>query len=140
MTITPRSYGGSPTLDLRGVTLFQQSQRVQYIAGSNKRTSLLHSVKSLRVTASFDGAESSASKWTVPALRSLLASFLVGLQLSTASSSEAVDALKTCTCLLKECRVELARCIADPKCAANIACLQTCNNRPDETECQVVET
>lgn len=35
------------------------------------------------------------------------------------------------------CRVELAKCIADPKCAANVACLQTCNGRPDETECQV---
>lgn len=34
-------------------------------------------------------------------------------------------------------RVELAKCIADPKCAANVACLQTCNGRPDETECQV---
>jgi hypothetical protein len=34
-------------------------------------------------------------------------------------------------------RVELAKCIGNPLCAANIACLQTCNNRPDETECQV---
>lgn len=34
-------------------------------------------------------------------------------------------------------RVELAKCVANPSCAANIACLQTCNNRPDETECQV---
>lgn len=52
-------------------------------------------------------------------------------------SADAVDALKTCACLLKECRVELAKCLANPSCAANIACLQTCNNRPDETECQV---
>ncbi|XP_024029831.1 violaxanthin de-epoxidase, chloroplastic [Morus notabilis] len=52
-------------------------------------------------------------------------------------SANAVDALKTCACLLKECRVELAKCIANPSCAANIACLQTCNNRPDETECQI---
>ncbi|XP_010247238.1 PREDICTED: violaxanthin de-epoxidase, chloroplastic isoform X2 [Nelumbo nucifera] len=52
-------------------------------------------------------------------------------------SADAVDALKTCGCLLKECRVELAKCIANPSCAANIACLQTCNNRPDETECQI---
>ncbi|XP_042499776.1 violaxanthin de-epoxidase, chloroplastic [Macadamia integrifolia] len=52
-------------------------------------------------------------------------------------SAEAVDALKTCACLLKECRVELAKCVANPSCAANIACLQTCNNRPDETECQI---
>lgn len=34
-------------------------------------------------------------------------------------------------------RVELAKCIGNPLCAANVACLQTCNNRPDETECQV---
>ncbi|PON76580.1 Lipocalin [Parasponia andersonii] len=52
-------------------------------------------------------------------------------------SANAVDALKTCACLLKECRVELAKCIANPSCAANVACLQTCNNRPDETECQI---
>nr|CAD1836573.1 unnamed protein product [Ananas comosus var. bracteatus] len=52
-------------------------------------------------------------------------------------TADAADALKTCTCLLKECRVELAKCIANPSCAANIACLQTCNDRPDETECQV---
>ncbi|GMI65117.1 hypothetical protein HRI_000181000 [Hibiscus trionum] len=52
-------------------------------------------------------------------------------------SAGAVDALKTCSCLLKECRVELAKCIANPSCAANVACLQTCNNRPDETECQI---
>ncbi|KAF3452412.1 hypothetical protein FNV43_RR02845 [Rhamnella rubrinervis] len=52
-------------------------------------------------------------------------------------SANAVDALKTCACLLKECRIELAECIGNPSCAANIACLQTCNNRPDETECQI---
>lgn len=52
-------------------------------------------------------------------------------------SASAVDALKTCACLLKECRIELAKCIANPSCAANVACLQTCNNRPDETDCQI---
>ncbi|OMO84679.1 Violaxanthin de-epoxidase [Corchorus capsularis] len=52
-------------------------------------------------------------------------------------SASAVDALKTCTCLLRECRIELAKCIANPSCAANVACLQTCNDRPDETECQI---
>lgn len=52
-------------------------------------------------------------------------------------SAAAIDALKTCTCLLKECRIELAKCIANPSCAANVACLQTCNNRPDETDCQI---
>ncbi|XP_062084260.1 violaxanthin de-epoxidase, chloroplastic [Humulus lupulus] len=65
---------------------------------------------------------------------------LIGLLACTfmlVPSANAVDALKTCSCLLKECRVELAKCIANPSCAANVACLQTCNNRPDETECQI---
>ncbi|GFP95749.1 violaxanthin de-epoxidase chloroplastic [Phtheirospermum japonicum] len=62
---------------------------------------------------------------------------LLTLALMIVPMADAVDALKTCTCLLKECRLELAKCIANPSCAANIACLQTCNNRPDETECQI---
>ncbi|KAL0302969.1 UNVERIFIED_CONTAM: Violaxanthin de-epoxidase, chloroplastic [Sesamum radiatum] len=62
---------------------------------------------------------------------------LVTLTLMIVPTADAVDALKTCACLLKECRLELAKCIANPSCAANIACLQTCNNRPDETECQI---
>ncbi|KAG6543532.1 hypothetical protein Mapa_015026 [Marchantia paleacea] len=67
----------------------------------------------------------------------ILGAVAVGLLLFGIPSAQAVDALKTCSCLLKECRVELARCIADPGCAANVACLQTCNNRPDETQCQI---
>ncbi|KAG9447909.1 hypothetical protein H6P81_014037 [Aristolochia fimbriata] len=62
---------------------------------------------------------------------------LLACAIWTVPSADAVDALKTCTCLLKECRLELAKCIANPSCAANVACLQTCNNRPDETECQI---
>ncbi|CAM6106969.1 unnamed protein product [Calypogeia fissa] len=62
---------------------------------------------------------------------------LVGTIVFGVAPAQATDALKTCACLLKECRIELARCIADPACAANVACLQTCNNRPDETECQI---
>lgn len=49
----------------------------------------------------------------------------------------AADALRTCACLLKECRAEFVQCFENPACAANIACLQTCNGRPDETECQI---
>ncbi|KAI4369471.1 hypothetical protein MLD38_017908 [Melastoma candidum] len=62
---------------------------------------------------------------------------LAACALLVVPSAVATDALKTCTCLLKECRIELAKCIANPSCAANVACLQTCNNRPDETECQI---
>uniref|UniRef100_A0A0D9W425 VDE lipocalin domain-containing protein n=1 Tax=Leersia perrieri TaxID=77586 RepID=A0A0D9W425_9ORYZ len=62
---------------------------------------------------------------------------LVACAVLVVPSADATDALKTCTCLLKECRIELAKCIANPSCAANVACLNTCNNRPDETECQI---
>ncbi|KAL3654014.1 Violaxanthin de-epoxidase, chloroplastic [Castilleja foliolosa] len=65
------------------------------------------------------------------------AAILLTLALMIIPTADAVDALKTCACLLKECRLELAKCIANPSCAANVACLQTCNNRPDETECQI---
>ncbi|RDX69459.1 Violaxanthin de-epoxidase, chloroplastic, partial [Mucuna pruriens] len=70
-------------------------------------------------------------------LRSMaVAGILVSILMIT-PSADAVDALKTCACLLKDCRIELAKCLANPSCAANVACLQTCNNRPDETECQI---
>ncbi|KAH6803959.1 non-photochemical quenching 1 [Perilla frutescens var. frutescens] len=65
------------------------------------------------------------------------AAILLALTLMIVPTAEATDALKTVTCLLKECRLELAKCIANPSCAANVACLNTCNNRPDETECQI---
>ncbi|XP_047169327.1 violaxanthin de-epoxidase, chloroplastic [Vigna umbellata] len=65
-----------------------------------------------------------------------IAGLLVSILMIT-PSADAVDALKTCACLLKDCRLELAKCLSNPSCAANIACLQTCNNRPDETECQI---
>ena len=35
------------------------------------------------------------------------------------------------------CRLPLARCVTDPSCAANLACIQTCTGRPDEGDCQV---
>ncbi|XP_022965689.1 violaxanthin de-epoxidase, chloroplastic [Cucurbita maxima] len=70
-------------------------------------------------------------------LRSMGVVIVLTCTLMFVPSSRAVDALKTCTCLLKECRLELAKCISNPLCAANVACLQTCNDRPDETECQI---
>ncbi|XP_021772752.1 violaxanthin de-epoxidase, chloroplastic [Chenopodium quinoa] len=76
-------------------------------------------------------------KWDLLKLKVVEVTAVVACTFLVMSPAQAVDALKTCTCLLKECRVELAKCIANPSCAANVACLQTCNNRPDETECQI---
>ena len=41
-------------------------------------------------------------------------------------------------CLLGNCQVVLAKCMADGECLENLICLQLCNGRPDETACQVI--
>lgn len=58
---------------------------------------------------------------------------LIGEMLAT-KPAVATDSIKIGGCLIKNCQLELARCILDPKCLANVICLNTCNNRPDETE------
>ncbi|KAJ6951685.1 hypothetical protein NC653_040975 [Populus alba x Populus x berolinensis] len=40
-------------------------------------------------------------------------------------------------CIFVIARLELAKCSANPSCAANVACLHTCNKGPDEIECQI---
>ena len=41
------------------------------------------------------------------------------------------------TCLLESCQAQLAGCLADLQCVENLVCLNKCNGRPDESECQV---
>ena len=42
-------------------------------------------------------------------------------------------------CLLRKCQLPLARCVADPVCAANLLCIQTCTGKSeaDEAACQI---
>jgi len=49
----------------------------------------------------------------------------------------AADTVKIGACLLKNCQLELGRCLLDPKCLANIICLNTCNDKADEVGCQI---
>lgn len=53
------------------------------------------------------------------------------------SPALATDAAQVGTCVLQNCQAALAGCLADAKCLENLVCLQTCNGRPDETECQI---
>jgi len=50
---------------------------------------------------------------------------------------QAADGAAIGKCLLKNCKLPLARCVTDPTCAANLLCIQTCNDRPDEADCQI---
>ena len=65
---------------------------------------------------------------------SVVASLLLATQ---AMPSFALDAATVGKCVLTECQLPLAKCVGNPKCLANLVCLQTCNGRPDETACQI---
>ena len=50
---------------------------------------------------------------------------------------KAADTVKVGKCLLQSCQKELAQCILNPSCLANVICLNSCNGRSDEAECQI---
>lgn len=51
--------------------------------------------------------------------------------------STATDSTSIVSCLFQKCPVPLGKCILNPKCLLNVACINTCNGRPDEIECQI---
>lgn len=51
--------------------------------------------------------------------------------------AHAADSVKIATCLFQKCQLPLAKCIANPKCLANVICINTCNGKADETGCQI---
>jgi len=51
--------------------------------------------------------------------------------------AQAADTVKVGKCLLQSCQKELGECILNPKCLANVVCLNTCNGRSDEAACQI---
>lgn len=52
-------------------------------------------------------------------------------------ASFATDSVAIVSCLFQKCPLPLGKCILNPKCLANVACINTCNGRPDEIECQI---
>lgn len=40
-------------------------------------------------------------------------------------------------CLITKCQVPFLKCITNPKCLANVACINTCNGKDDEIGCQI---
>jgi len=51
--------------------------------------------------------------------------------------AQAADSVKIASCLFKKCQLPLAKCILNPKCMANVICINTCNGREDEIGCQI---
>jgi len=80
-------------------------------------------------------------EWPLPRglgakVATLAATFALGLGV-LASPVAAADGAAIGKCLLKSCKVELAKCVTNPGCAANLLCIQTCNGRADESACQI---
>jgi len=70
-------------------------------------------------------------------IAALAASVVAAATLAAPGPSIAADGAAIGKCLLKSCQLELAKCVTNPKCAANLICIQTCNNRDDEAACQI---
>ena len=51
--------------------------------------------------------------------------------------AQASDTGAIVSCLFSKCQIPLAKCIVNPKCLANVVCINTCNGRDDEIECQI---
>jgi violaxanthin de-epoxidase len=54
-----------------------------------------------------------------------------------AQATDSAGSKQIVGCLLQKCQVPFLKCITNPKCLANVACINTCNNAADETGCQI---
>jgi len=68
---------------------------------------------------------------------SLTFTSLVPANVQPALATDAEGSKQIVGCLLKKCSVPFFKCITNPKCLANVACINTCNNAEDETGCQI---
>ena len=82
-------------------------------------------------------AFSRAGKAAAAALLALTLSFNAVVTPPPALATDAAQSKQIVGCLLKQCSVPFAKCITNPKCLANVICINTCNNAADETGCQI---
>jgi VDE lipocalin domain len=88
---------------------------------------------------------SRASKATIAPLQKLVGSTLLAGMLLVSSLGFALPSFAETaksgadigTCILQKCKLELGQCLLNPRCAANLICINTCTGKPDETECQI---
>ena len=68
---------------------------------------------------------------------SVLALGLSVVTLASPVPAMAADSGAIVSCLFSKCQLPLAKCIVNPKCLANVVCINTCNGREDEIGCQI---
>lgn len=123
-SVTRDCWAGSAT----GLRARAKSDRRPAVTASSRRKA-----GSVDVVASAQKLERLVTKLR-PALAGLAAAAALTV---TPASTLALDSATVGACLFQNCQVELAKCIADEKCAESLVCLNRCNNRPDESDCQI---
>jgi len=68
---------------------------------------------------------------------SLLVSPLAAVTTFPSAALASTDPSQIVGCLFQKCSVQLGKCVLNPKCLANVVCINTCTGRPDEIECQI---
>jgi len=75
-------------------------------------------------------------------MKTMIQSGILGLFLTfsifvSSSSAATSDSKNIALCLFQKCQAPLAKCILNPKCLANVICINTCTGKPDEVGCQI---
>ena len=113
------------------------------VMGKNSQLSRMAPLRATSEDANNDATQQQLPSW-LATLRTSLATTAVAASVSLAAWTQAPTITQAATdpgaivgCLLKKCPLPLAECIANPKCLANVICINTCNGRPDEIDCQI---
>jgi len=84
------------------------------------------------------GLLSKATKIAGASLLALTLSFSsISATVPMASATSSAQGKNIALCLFEKCQLPLLKCITNPKCLANVICINTCNNSPDEIGCQI---
>ena len=118
------------------VLLLEHTQALRITpGGTSYANSILSTSRRSSIMMMQQERQSYKPAWWKTAIASL------GILSSTLSTvpqtSYAADTVKVGKCLLQSCQKELAQCILNPKCLASVICLNTCNARKDEAQCQI---
>jgi len=118
-----------------------QHQTPVYSVGSVGSSSSSSST-SLYATSDDDNNDGFGEKFLQSIRRTAtLSALALGLTFTTLSAGPlpamATDPGAIVGCLFSKCQLPLAKCITNPKCLANVVCINTCNGRDDEIECQI---
>lgn len=116
----------------------QESQTCRYALNKNKSDND-NDIKINKINTNGANNENKflrSMKQTV-AVSALALGLSVGALGASPLPAMASDSKAIVGCLITKCQVPFLKCITNPKCLANVACINTCNGKDDEIGCQI---